>query len=70
MTPKEKAEELYDEFLFWSPDSVDISKQHIRQFAIIVVDEILEALTNAVDQELVTPHLIYWSKVKKQLENL
>ena len=67
MTPKEKAIELYDKFIFpcWECDEFDRAKQ----CALIAVDEIV----NAIDwHKFETPNkeLEYWRQVKQEIEKL
>jgi hypothetical protein len=58
MTPKEKAEELFDNFfnLYPNQDAYFIAKQ----CALIAVDEIIKIL----------PHPDYWQEVKQEIEKL
>ena len=58
MTPKEKAEELFDNFfnLYPNQDAYFIAKQ----CALIAVDEIIKVL----------PHPDYWQEVKQEIEKL
>ena len=76
MTPKEKAEELYDKFYSTSshPHHVESRKSNAKQCALIAVDEILEATKmhqyalNEIPSKIVYNH--YWSEVKKEIEKL
>jgi hypothetical protein len=64
MTPKEKAQELYNKFVYWLPDSGDISKQDVQQCALIAVDEILSNfIVECADTR-------YWKEVKQEIESL
>jgi hypothetical protein len=36
--------------------------------AIAAVEEIIEATREVADNDIVTPHVIYWEKVKQELE--
>jgi len=61
MTSKEKAQELYDKFIFpcWECDEFDKAKQ----CALITVDEVLEnSHTNVFTK--------YWKEVKQEIEKL
>jgi hypothetical protein len=62
MTSKQKAKELYDKFVYWLPDSGDISKQDVQQCALIAVDEILNNC-----YEVMKP---FWLEVKQEIEKL
>jgi hypothetical protein len=86
MTPKEKAQELVKKFTAHSyhNDNVQQCFDHAKQCALIAVDEILNAYPHTFglnkeytkDGELVTsivnirPNIIYWQKVKQEIENL
>jgi hypothetical protein len=62
MKPNEKAQELYDKFARWLPDSGDISKQDVQQCCIIAVNEILDNC-----YEVMKP---FWLEVKQEIESL
>jgi hypothetical protein len=69
MTSKEKAKELYDNFLHLLPDSGDISKQDIQQCAIRAVDEKIEVLRDlGYDND--DHRIIYQLEVKQEIESL
>jgi hypothetical protein len=73
LTPKEKAKELkdkfsvhlrfFDEYSGWV-DYTDSS--HAKQFALVVVDEIL--IIKSVDKDFDLSY--YWQEVKEEIENL
>jgi hypothetical protein len=78
LSPKEKAEELYDKFFNWYPNQ---DAQFIaKQCALIAVDEILKVcpldkydnLNSELTPEDVGLHLFeeYWHEVKKEIELL
>ena len=73
MTPKEKAKELFNKYatyvVMWT-GGVEVEKQNCKQCALIAVDEILEAVKNCVDREIAIPTIIYWEKVKQEIEKL
>jgi hypothetical protein len=87
MTPKEKANDLFDK-MHWSmphPSTTNAETYIISKMcAIVAVDEILNAYPHTFglnkeytkDGELVTsivnirPNIIYWQKVKQEIENL
>jgi hypothetical protein len=69
MTPKEKAEELFDkmcQYPMW--------KEQAIQCALIAVDEIIntESLANRICgyTKLTKEHLQYWQEVKIEIEKL
>ena len=59
MTPKEKAEDLYNRML---PKSGVVFKLQAKQCALVAVDEIIKAL-GTVDK-------MYWEEVKQEIEKL
>jgi hypothetical protein len=59
MTPKEKAEKLYNRML---PKSGVVFKLQAKQCALVAVDEIIKAL-GTVDK-------MYWQEVKQEIEKL
>jgi hypothetical protein len=62
MTPKEKAEELYNKML---PKSGVVFKLQAKQCALVAVDEILKAGQD-VDEFADS----YWQEVKQEIEKL
>jgi hypothetical protein len=78
MTPKEKAMELYDKFIFpcWECDEFYKAKQ----CALIAVEEILSEYQSMSDLEsvlvinnkptFVVHQLVYWMEVKQEIELL
>ena len=79
MTPKEKAIELFDKYFFphyvWENDGYQVDEKLTyevrKRFALIAVDEILEA-TKRYDYTLgpKPSYNDYWLKVKYQIEKL
>jgi hypothetical protein len=65
MTPKEKAEELVDKFVQYTPADSEFEYPYAKQCALIAVDEILNAVTAIADKRY-----DYWKEVKKELEKL
>jgi hypothetical protein len=59
MTPKEKAEELYDTYTNYVGE-YDVNK-HAKQCALIAVDELIEH-----SYQVMKP---FWEEVKQELEN-
>ena len=68
MTPKEKAQELDSRFYELVADTFD-PDWRAKQGALIAVDEIIEIARDAYDEEMLAAVIIYWSKVKQELEN-
>jgi hypothetical protein len=82
MTPKEKAIELRQEFVFriedfiqpktW--DEVESLNTKIynaaKECAELAVDEILKAVNNPDETYLMKHYVNYWSEVKKEIEAL
>jgi hypothetical protein len=64
MTPKQKAFELY--FKFYRDIIADNDKA--KQSALIAVDEVLDASLYSYDAMSI--YVIYWQKVKQEIENL
>lgn len=62
MTPKEKAEELVNRFIYRRTDYVEI--YDAKQCALLAVDEILDILNQlSLEYE-------YWQEVKQEIEKL
>ena len=67
MTPKEKAEQLFDKFN--KPDTTHYPYVHnAQQCALIAVDEIIKEILNPIEFNL--PRLMFWKEVKQEIENL
>jgi hypothetical protein len=68
MTPKEKAQELTDNYkrLFWQ-----ISLEQLKICALITVDEIISANphSNPLNTSVFST-MSYWQEVKQEIENL
>jgi len=72
MLPKEKALELYnnyDQLLRDFTRGVSI-KEAAKQCALFALVEILESIKECVDREIAIPTIIYWEKVKQEIEKL
>ena len=72
MTPKEKAQELYNKFLNPSGDTYlynMLEHESAKECALIAVDEILEAI-NWHEFETPNKEIEYWEKVKQEIQNL
>ena len=76
MTPKEKADELFTRYyvMLLETDS-QISEEVIisilsQQLALIAVDEIIQEVVESADNEIKSMRVIYWQKVKQQINKL
>ena len=68
MTPKEKAEELFEKFN--NPDTKHYPYIHnAQQCALIAVGEILDSITKINKYDFGTMNY-YWQEVKQELEKL
>jgi hypothetical protein len=79
MTPKEKAEELYQKFLRYAPAEEEFEHVHTIQCALIAVDEILNDLKESLEiagdfhphaKGIIAGSLLAWQKVKIEIEKL
>jgi hypothetical protein len=73
MTPKEKADKLCIRFLMHTNTEdreYDINKELAKQCASIAVDEIIDEVKTILDDEIYSSVLIYWLKVKQEIEKL
>ena len=69
MTPKEKAQELFDKMLFCYQGNID--KYTSKQCALIAVDEILLSQFQFDIMSIYgTPFNHYWQEVKQEIEKL
>lgn len=77
MTPKEKAQELIDSMgisksymnnYTGGDDIVWYENTHAKECALKAVDEIKEVLREVCDEEILGIHMIYWTKVKQEIE--
>jgi hypothetical protein len=68
MTEKEKAQELVDKFLQYTP--VEYEYEYAIQCALIAVDEILNSLKSCWDEEGALIAYKYWQEVKQEIENI
>lgn len=64
MTPKEKAKELVDKFVQYTPAEEEYEYPYAKQCALIAVDTILNTI------EVPSDIYIYWEKVKQEIEKL
>ena len=68
MTPKEKAKDLINKFQHPFSEESDTDCLHIevaKEFALIAIDEMIEVVRNACDEELLGIQIIYLLKVKQ-----
>jgi len=73
MTPKEKAEELFDKFRVKVHDRDGTSAMNgfeAKQCALIAVDEIISVLADLNGIYNITPAFTYWQEVKQEIEKL
>jgi len=83
MTPKEKAEELFNKFnkveiyISIEPTDIECEIKHTqgntaKKCALITVDEILWEIIKYADnsREYVVENSLYWQEVKKEIEKL
>jgi len=69
MTPKEKAEELFDKFN--NPDRTKYPYVHnAQQCALIAVDEILQMVDETMQGWLDADIIAHWKQVKQEIEKL
>jgi hypothetical protein len=77
MTPKEKAQELFNKYatyvVMWT-GGVEVEKQNCKQCALIAVDEIIKSTPQNPSKPLsLMPHFMasqYWQEVKQEIELL
>jgi hypothetical protein len=70
MTPKEKAEELVDKFLQYTPADSELEYPYAKQCALIAVNEILSDYKNyLLHANTEYKGLMYWNEVKQELKN-
>jgi hypothetical protein len=74
MTPKEKAEELVDKFLQYTPAEEEFEYPYAKQCALIavnqVVDEIISFDSQMSEAKLFDKDLKYWLDVLKEIMDL
>ena len=68
MAPKEKAEELVDKFLQYTPADSEFEYPYAKQWALIAVDEIIIALNFHQWQN--TKQIDYYIEVRQEIEKL
>ena len=72
MTPKEKAEELFNKMLdkAYEIDCFGGEYMIAKRCALIAVDEIFELYYPAEDLDELDDHITYWEDVKQEIEKL
>jgi hypothetical protein len=72
MTPQQKADRLCMDMLLQIECNCQpsICKMVAKQCALIAVDEMLEEIKDSADKEIVVLRIIYWEKVKQEIEKL
>jgi hypothetical protein len=73
MTPKEKAQEIYDKIHFALPSYHDEGQQEhaaSKECALIAVDEILQAIGYCEDPESNYNVDCYWADVKREIKKI
>jgi hypothetical protein len=68
MTPKEKAEDLVDKFVQYTPAELEFEYAYAKQCALIAVDEIIIALN--FHQWKNTNQIDYYIEVRQEIKNL
>jgi hypothetical protein len=69
MSPKEKADELFDKMMYHIMYNCQptLSEMVAKQCALIAVDEIIEEVVESADNEVKFMRVIYWEKVKQEI---
>lgn len=75
MTPKEKANELVDNYWLMDKINPSLSKEQAKKCALIAVDEILQIFNNEWTKldfwtEEINGTINFWQEVKKEIEKL
>ena len=70
MTPKEKAQELYDKHFLQTEYHISLGDDQLAiQTALLCVDETYKTLVNAYpDTKYPNTFIEYWQEVKKEIE--
>ena len=69
MTPKEKAKELVEKYLFNNIYLPSLTKELAKQSALICVDEVLESLWNT-GHSFSNDEIKYWQEVKQEINKI
>ena len=71
MTPKQKAEELFDKMLYNDGDKYHHCSHYVgKNCALIAVDEIIKEINDNYDTLHSADRKQYWKGIKKEIENL
>jgi hypothetical protein len=70
MTPKEKAEELVDKFVQYTPADSEFEYPYAKKCALIAVDEIISLNIFDYYESDWSNTIEYWQEVKQELEKL
>jgi hypothetical protein len=72
MTPKEKAEELFNKFRneITSFLGDNMKKINAKKCALIAVDELIKIHYLLTTTQETSPSISYWKEVKKEIQNL
>jgi hypothetical protein len=69
MRPKEKANELLDNYWLMDKINPSLSKEQAKKCALVAVDEIIFVLEFNLDFKM-EKSIKYWQEVKKEIQNL
>ena len=76
MTPKETADELFNGYYVMLLETDSQISEEItisilsQQLALIAVDEIIEEVVESANNEMKSTRVIYWQKVKQEINKL
>ncbi len=72
MTAKEEAQKLLEDFNCIETDSIyfGVNWAIAKQSALIAVDKIIEEVAESADDEVKFMRIIYWERVKREINNL
>ena len=71
MTPKQKAEELFDKMLYNDGDKYHHCSHYVgKNCALIAVDEIIKEINDNYDTLHSADRKQYWKGIKKEIKNL
>jgi hypothetical protein len=66
MSPKEKAEQLYNKMVV----DFDIDHWQTKQCALIAVGEIISHIEPSLSMDVISARFDYWNEVKQEIEKL
>ena len=70
MTPKEKANQLVDNYWLMDKINPSLSKEQAKQCALVAVDELIKIHYLLTTTHDTSPSINYWKEVKKEIQNL